>query len=105
MVISGLVWKMHFDGAVNKNGAGLGVVLYTPDGELVLLSKRLTFPVTNNAAEYEACLFGLEALSKVGATDVEVYGDSTIVIRQVMGDWEIREESLHPYVRAVCELS
>ena len=71
---------MHFDGAVNKHGAGLGVVLVSPEQEMMLLSKRLTFPITNNGAEYEACLFGLDALLKVGATHVEVNGDSALVI-------------------------
>ena len=71
----------------------------------MLLSKRLTFPITNNGVEYEACLFGLDALLKAGATHVEVNGNSALVIRQTVGDWEIKENSLRPYTKAVWQLA
>eukprot|EP00257_Ricinus_communis_P016925 XP_015575239.1 uncharacterized protein LOC107261313 [Ricinus communis] len=54
-------WKMYFDGAVNARGVGLGVILITLEGEMLPMAKRLDFKVTNNIAEYKACLFGLEA--------------------------------------------
>ena len=59
-------WKVHFDGAVNSRGAGIGVILITPEGEMIPMAKKLEFEVTNNQAEYEACIFGLEALCSVG---------------------------------------
>ena len=52
-------WRMHFDGAVNSRGAGIGVILITPDGEMIPMAKKLDFEVTNNQAEYEACVFSL----------------------------------------------
>ena len=55
-------WKMHFDRVVNNLKAGIGVILVTPEGEMIPMAKRLEFEVTNNQAEYEACIFGLEAL-------------------------------------------
>ena len=69
-----------------------------------MFSKRLAFPITNNGAEYEACLFGPGALLQARATHVQVYGDLALVVRQIVGDWEIKEESLRPYVEAVREL-
>ena len=75
-------WSMHFDGAVNSRGAGIGVILITPDGEMIPMAKKLDFEVTNNQAEYEACIFGLEALRNAGAENVIVYGDSMLVIKQ-----------------------
>ena len=69
---------MHFDRAVNSRGAGIGVILITPEGEMIPMAKRLEFEVTNNQAEYEACIFGLEALRSVGAENVIVYGDSKL---------------------------
>lgn len=53
-------------GAVNKNGCGLGVVLMTPGKEQIPLAKKLEFRVTNNMAEYEACIFGLQAVMALG---------------------------------------
>ena len=72
-------WRMYFDGAVNSRGAGVGVILITPDGEMIPMAKKLDFEVTNNQAKYEACTFGLEALRNVGAENVTVYGDSMLV--------------------------
>ena len=75
-------WRMYFDGAVNSRGVGVGVILITPDGEMIPMAKKLDFEVTNNQAEYEACIFCLEALCNVEAENVTVYGDSMLVIKQ-----------------------
>ena len=53
---------MHFDGAVNGKGAGLGVIIITPEGESFPIAKQITYKVTNNMVEYEACIYSLEAL-------------------------------------------
>ena len=53
---------MYFDGAVNNRGAGICVILISLEGETILMAKRLEFEVTNNQAEYETWIFGLEAL-------------------------------------------
>ena len=57
-------WLMYFDGTVNSKGAGVGVILVTPGGEMIPIAKRLEFEVTNNQADYEACVFGLETLDR-----------------------------------------
>ena len=49
-------------------------------------------------AEYEACAFGLTALIALKAENVEVYGDSMLVTRQIHGEWELKEERLKPYL-------
>ena len=41
-------WKVHFDGAVNSREVGIGVILITPEGEMIPMAKRLEFEVTNN---------------------------------------------------------
>ena len=53
---------MYFDGAVNSRGVGIGVILISIEGEMIPIVKKLEFEVTNNQAEYKACIFGLEAL-------------------------------------------
>jgi hypothetical protein len=53
-------WTLMFDGAVNMNGNGVGAVLINPKGAHIPFSARLTFDVTNNEAEYEACIMGIE---------------------------------------------
>ena len=46
------------------------------------MAKRLEYEVTNNQAEYEACIFGLEALQSIWTEEVTIYGDSMLVIKQ-----------------------
>ena len=72
-------WKLYFDGAVNNRGAGLGVILVTPEGETIPIAKKLDFKVTNNMAEYEAYIYGVEAALAAGAKDLLVYGDSLLI--------------------------
>ena len=75
-------WKLYFDGAVNNRGAGLGVILVTPEGETIPMAKKLDFKVTNNMAEYGAYIYGVEAALVAVAKDLLVCGDSLLVISQ-----------------------
>ena len=74
-------WKIYFDRSINNRGAGIVVILITPEGEMIPMKKRLEYEVTNDQAEYEACVFGLESLRSVGAEEVTVYRDSMLVIK------------------------
>ena len=79
-------WKLYFDGASNALGHGIGVVLISFKGEYCPFTAKLNFDNTNNVAEYEACIMGLQAaMAKV--KNLKVYGDSTLVIYQLRGDW------------------
>ena len=54
-------WKLYFDGASNVLGHGIGAILISPEGEYCPFTARLNFDCTNNVAEYEACIMGLQA--------------------------------------------
>ncbi|XP_050908991.1 uncharacterized protein LOC127122746 [Lathyrus oleraceus] len=54
--------------------------------------------------EYEACIFGIEASIDLRIKILEVYGDSTLVISQVKGEWEVRDHKLIPYKEHVLKL-
>ncbi|XP_075663089.1 uncharacterized protein LOC142632599 [Castanea sativa] len=90
-------WKMYFDGAINRNGSGIGVLLIYPKVTHIPFSGRLNFPATNNATKYEACIIGLQAALGLGVKELEVYSDSTLIISQVQNRWKIKEENLMPY--------
>ena len=47
---------------MNNRGEGLGVILVMPEGETILMAKKLDFKITNNIAEYEACIYGVKHL-------------------------------------------
>ena len=74
-------WMMYFKGTVNNKGVGIGVILISPEGKVIPIVKRLEFKVTNNQAEYEACIFELEALQNMEAGEIIVYRDSMLVIK------------------------
>ena len=90
-------WKMYFNGATNQNGSGNGVLLISPKGTHILFSSRLNFPATNNAIEYEACIMGLRAALSLGVKELEVYGNSALIISQIQNKWKINKERLMPY--------
>ena len=80
MVIEVESWKMYFDGATNQNGSGIGVLLISPKGTHIPFFGRLNFRATNNATKYEACIMGLRANLCLGVKELEVYGDSILII-------------------------
>ncbi|KAL9230653.1 hypothetical protein vseg_005977 [Gypsophila vaccaria] len=69
-------WELNFDGASNYRGCGIGVLLISPNGDHTPLSLKLDFAVTNNAVEYEACMYGLQASLFLNSKNITVYGDS-----------------------------
>ena len=90
-------WKMYFDRATNQSESGIGVLLISLKGTHIPFSDRLNFHATNNVTEYEACIIGLQAALSLGVKELEVYGDSTLIISQIQNKWKIKEERLMPY--------
>jgi hypothetical protein len=82
-IVSAVPWKLYFDGSVCSSGQGVGIVYISPHGTIFEASCRLEYFCTNNEAEYEALLFGLEVLTDAGVTHVEAYGDSLLIVQQV----------------------
>ena len=90
-------WKMYFDGAINQNRRGIGVLLISPKGTHIPFFGKLNFLATDNGIEYEACIMGLRAALGLGVKVLEVYGDSTLIISQIQNRWKIKEERPMPY--------
>ena len=91
------IWQLYFDGASNQNGFGVGILIVAPDDAHIPLAFKLCFEVTNNEAEYEACIIGLQAAIELNVDVMEVIGDSALVISQSKGDWKVRDPKLKPY--------
>jgi ribonuclease HI len=68
----------------------------SPQGVTYSFPIRLPAPCTNNLAEYEAVRRGIELLLEAGAEVVEVFGDSKLVISQLMEEYRCESESLFP---------
>ena len=90
-------WKMYFDGALNALGCGVGAILLSLEGNHCPFTAKLSFECTNNVAKYEACVLGLQAVIEKKIKSLNVYGDSTLVICQLNGEWEIKDSKLVPY--------
>ena len=92
---------MYFDGTANHSGYGIGVLLISSHGYHIPRSVRLAFSdqylATNNIVEYEGCILGLETALELGIRHMEVFGDSNLVLRQIQGEWKIRDVKLRPY--------
>lgn len=96
---------LHVDGGArgNPGPAAVGVVVSASDGNVL---ERIAQPIgeaTNNVAEYRALLLGLERARALGAIEVEAISDSELVVRQVHGDYRVKQatlRSLHEQARA-----
>ncbi|XP_017245311.1 uncharacterized protein LOC108216961 [Daucus carota subsp. sativus] len=83
-----LWWTLHVDGASNKQGAGAGVVLKSPEGHLLKSAVHFSFGATNNMAEYEALIAGLRLAREMKVENLDIYSDSMIVVEQVKGGFQ-----------------
>ncbi|XP_009622663.1 uncharacterized protein [Nicotiana tomentosiformis] len=90
-------WKIYFDGAAHREGAGAGVVFVTSQGEVLSYSFTLTQHCTNNIAEYQALILGLEMAVDMRKLQLHIFGDSELVINQLLGSYEIKKPELRPY--------
>lgn len=95
--------KLFVDGASNRHGAGLGIVLISPDGLTIEHSITLGFPASNNEAEYEALLAGLKSALQMKASELMVYSDSQLVVNQVVGIYEAKDDRMAKYQALVRE--
>ncbi|KAM0974948.1 hypothetical protein ACFX2C_018052 [Malus domestica] len=98
-------WKLYFDGSHTQNAAGAGIVIINPQGVYHYYSFLLNYQEnTNNRAEYEALIIGLEILLDLGAAEVEVFGDSELVINQLNGKFKCRHITMAGYYMAATQL-
>ncbi|XP_070029212.1 uncharacterized protein [Nicotiana sylvestris] len=88
---------MYTDDATNLRGSGIGIVLKPPMGSIIRQSTK-TAKLTNNEAEHEAMIAGLELAKSLGADTIEAKCDSLLVVSQVNGSYEVREDRMQRYL-------
>ena len=86
------LWSVHTDGSSTQHSGGAGVVIQTPEGDKIECIIRLDFPTTNNEAEYEALVAGLDLARSAGAENIIIHCDSQVITSQVNGNYECRNE-------------
>jgi ribonuclease HI len=89
---------LRTDGASrgNPGPAAAGVVIESQSGELIAYGKKYLGTMTNNQAEYQALILGLRALARYHPAEAHVLMDSELVVRQMTGQYRVRDESLRP---------
>ncbi len=87
---------VHVDGGArgNPGPAAAACVISTPAGELLGEHARLLGSVTNNVAEYRAVLLGIEHARALGATEIEIVGDSELIAKQLTGAYKVKHEAM-----------
>ncbi|HEX2125704.1 MAG TPA: ribonuclease HI family protein, partial [Thermoleophilaceae bacterium] len=71
-------------------------VASTPEGEALAERNAYIGEATNNVAEYQALLLGLDLARELGAREVEVVNDSELVARQIGGEYKVKHAGLKP---------
>lgn len=94
---------LYTDGAArgNPGPAGIGVVLSAPDGTVVAELAEYLGELTNNQAEYRALIAGLEKALTMGATTIRIRADSELMVRQLNGEYKVKNEGIRPLFNQV----
>jgi ribonuclease HI len=95
---------MYFDGSLKLQGADAGILFIAPRGEQLKYALQLLFLASNNAAEYETLIHGLNIAISLSIRKLMVYGDSLVVISQINKDWDCSTDSMGKYCAAVQKL-
>lgn len=90
-------------GTVKLGEAAAAVVICRNNKEIGQMARGLG-KRTNNEAEYEAVILGLIICAAGDLKDPMIYSDSTLVVNQILGNWECRPEELHPYLYTVYDI-
>ena len=90
------IWKLFVDGASNAQGSGVGLILTSPEGIDIEYALRFGFQASNNEAEYEAVIAGLNLAHSLEVDQLEVCSDSQLVVRQIEDTYEAKSGRIDP---------
>nr|GEW56716.1 reverse transcriptase domain-containing protein [Tanacetum cinerariifolium] len=91
-------WTLFTDGSSCVDGAGVGLILTSPEGTEFIYALRFQFTTSNNEVEYEALIAGLRITTQMGVHNVYVSVDSKLVANQVLGTYVIKKENMIKYL-------
>ncbi|XP_074271211.1 uncharacterized protein LOC141595136 [Silene latifolia] len=97
-------WILYVDGPSNMRGIGVGLVLRSPQGEKLIQAVRCDFRATNNEAEYEALILGLQLALDLRVSHIEVYIDSDLIVNHVNDSYAARDSKMVSYLKVVKDL-
>jgi ribonuclease HI len=88
--------RVNVDGGArgNPGPAAIAAVVQEPGGEVLEERSEAIGETTNNVAEYRALLLGIQRAAALGAEALDLVGDSELVVRQVKGEYKVKDETL-----------
>jgi len=88
--------RVNVDGGARGNPGPAAVAAVVQDGSGEVLEERSEAigTATNNVAEYRALLLGIERARALGASEIELVGDSELIVRQVRGEYRVKDAAL-----------
>jgi ribonuclease HI len=91
-------WRLNFDGGSrgNPGPAAYGFVLVDADGNEAARVGEVLGRTTNNVAEYTGLVRGLEHALELGVRELAVRGDSELIVKQLRGEYRVKNETLKP---------
>ena len=95
------IWKFSVDGAENAQGNGEGLILTSPEGIDIEYALRFGFHTSNNEAEYEVVIAGLNLAHLLEVDQLEIYSDSQLVVRQIEDTYEAKSGRMILYLQKV----
>ena len=98
------IWKLFVDGAANAQGSGAELILTSPEGIDIEYALRFGFRASNNEAEYEVVIAGLNLAHSMEVDQLEVCSDSQLVVKQIEDTYEAKGEKMILYLKKVREL-
>ncbi|KAL0349670.1 UNVERIFIED_CONTAM: hypothetical protein Sradi_4116200 [Sesamum radiatum] len=97
-------WLLHVDGSSTAQGSGAGVVITSPQGEGMEFAIKFDFKASNNEAEYEALVIGMRMAQDIGVLHLLACSDSQLIVKQVSGVYEVKEDNMVQYLLQIEEL-
>jgi len=99
--------RLSTDGGArgNPGPAAYGYVLESDDGHVLDARGQTIGVATNNVAEYRALLAGLEKALELGVTELEVVSDSELLVKQMRGEYKVKNDALRALHGEASELA
>ncbi|XP_056688345.1 uncharacterized protein [Spinacia oleracea] len=94
-------WVVHVDGSATQNGCGAGIICESPEGDIYEYAMRFNFQASNNEAEYEALICGIQMSKAAGAAEVLILSNSQLIVSQVKGEYEAKDDAMIKYLEKV----
>lgn len=97
--------SVNVDGGArgNPGPAAIGAIVTGPDGEVLASEGRAIGTATNNVAEYRAVLLGIDLAKGLGAEEIELIGDSELIVKQIRGEYKVKDATLRELHAEVAE--